>query len=283
MEKKRQEIIIFILTVAVAFFIGLIGIRFFFRVDMTTSRTFTISKVSKNLFTEIPEEVHLVYVISEKLKRLSAFPEQVEDLLYEYAAFSRGKIKVTVVDPVKDGITAQVESLGVMPQQIEVIEQNEQSLAMVYTGIVIEYLDRQSSLPLIFRTETLEYELTSAIRRLVKGDEKMLGVLVGDAGRSLDQEYGMLKQQFQQDYTIKELRMGDPIPDDISALMIVSGKDISKEDLKPIDSYIHRLADYRALSLLGGCECLQRFGRKSGDGAFPGSRSAVARQAYENR
>lgn len=240
MEKKRQEIIIFILTIAIAFFIGLISVRFFFRVDLTSSRTYTISKVSKNLFTEIPEEAHLIYVISDKLKKLSPFPEQVEDMLYEYAAFSRGKIKVSVVDPVKEGITTQVESLGVLPQQIEVIEQNEQSLATVYTGIIIEYLDNQKALPLVFRTETLEYELTSAVRDIVKGGEKTLGVLVGDDGRSMEQDYSMLQQQFQGSFGLKTIRRGEPIPDEITALLILGGKDISLDDLKALDDYIGR-------------------------------------------
>ncbi|RKX79978.1 MAG: ABC transporter [Spirochaetes bacterium] len=238
MKKKSQEIILLCLMVGILFFTALNSNLYFKRFDVTENRVYTISDVSRNLFKEIPEQVHMTYYISEKLDKRSPIPGQIEDLLNEYAVYSRGKITVSVVDPVKEGSASQAERLGVIPQQMEVVEQSEKSVAVVYSGIVIQYLDRFETLPFVLQTETLEYELTSKIRKVVKNEEKSIGILVGDAGRTLSQDYALLQDNLSGDYTVREIKRGEGIPDDISVLFVLGNKDFSKEDLLPIDRYI---------------------------------------------
>ena len=76
------------------------------------------------------------------------------------------------------------ESLGVFPQQMEVVERNERTVARVYSGIVINYLDRHETLPLAYRLESLEYELTSKIRGIVTEERRVVGLLSGQDGRN---------------------------------------------------------------------------------------------------
>ncbi|MEW5815241.1 MAG: Gldg family protein [Spirochaetota bacterium] len=240
MEKRKQELLIFVLAVGILFFIILNSTLFYFRVDLTENKVFTISNVSKGLFYEIPEKVRITYYLSEKIAKLSPYPGQVKDLLYEYAAYSRGKIEVSIVDPAKGNLTTQAESLGVMPQRIEVMEKDEQTFAIIYSGIVIEYLDRYKTLPFVLRTETLEYDLTSNIRKVVQNKERHIGVLLGDRTRTLEADYSLLSEQLKAQYTVREIKIGEGIPDDISALLILGNKDIEEKDLKPIDSFIMR-------------------------------------------
>ena len=96
--KKRTEIVLFVLGLVLILLIGLNASRFFLRIDLTKNKAFTISKVSRELFRDIPDRVYITYYVSDKLKSLYPFPFQIEDLLYEYAAYSRGTIKVEVVD-----------------------------------------------------------------------------------------------------------------------------------------------------------------------------------------
>ncbi len=238
MIKKRFEIITTVLFVLIVVFAALIAVRFFRRADITENKVYTISGVSKNLFTEIPEQVHITYYRSEKLTALSSIPEQVEDLLYEYSAHSRGKITVEVIDPAERGIEQEAEALGIVPQQIEVLERNERSLAIIYTGIVIRYLDDYSSLPFVGQIETLEYELTTNIRSLLEDRERVIGIVLGDLSRSLQQDYSMLMAGLQEQFEVRELPLGEPIPDDIPAVIVVGNQNIQKENLEPIDSYL---------------------------------------------
>jgi gliding-associated putative ABC transporter substrate-binding component GldG len=238
--KKRAEIILFILGLVVILLIGLNASRYFRRVDLTENKAFTISRVSRELFREIPDRVFLTYYVSDKLKSLYAFPFQIEDLLYEYAAYSRGTIKVEVVDPVKSGRLSQGESLGVFPQQIEVIEQDERSFAQVYTGIVIQYLDRFETIPVISQVETLEYDLTSRIRKIVTEEERTIGVLIGDASRQAQTDFGSLLASLSGDFTTREIERGEEVAQDIDVLFVIGARDLEAFDLFPVDQYIMR-------------------------------------------
>jgi gliding-associated putative ABC transporter substrate-binding component GldG len=238
MQKKRAEWIVFFLVLAVAVFLGLNTNRYFTRIDLTAGRQFTISKVSRELFREIPDQVYITYYVSEKLRRLYAFPAQVEDLLHEYAAYSRGRIKVSGADPAAGGQAGAVEELGVFPQQIEVIEQNERSVARVYTGIVIQYLDRHKSIPVVGRTDTLEYDLTSRIREVVQNRERILGVLVGNPNLDLSSNFEGLMARLSSDFSVRPLEKGQDIPDEISALFVAGGESLDRFDLFPVDQFI---------------------------------------------
>ena len=101
--KKRAEIVVFLLGLAIILLAALNSSRFFARLDLTESKAFSISRVSKKLFQEIPEQVYITYYVSDRLRKLYSFPQQVEDLLQEYAAYSRGKIRVESLDPLAAG------------------------------------------------------------------------------------------------------------------------------------------------------------------------------------
>ncbi len=240
MRKKSTELLILFLTLSVLLLFALNSNRYFVRLDFTANKAFTISKVSKKLFQEIPEQVYITYYISERLQSLYTFPAQIEDLLQEYAAYSRGKIIVSVLDPAKTGDAGKAESLGVYPQQIEVIEKDERSVARVYTGIVIQYLDRSETLQVVGRIDTLEYDLTSRIRKAVNNEKRVIGILIGNTDSSIQQNFQALQAELSRDFSVTEVGRGEDIPDDISILFVLGNKDLAEFDLFPIDQYVMR-------------------------------------------
>jgi len=236
--KKRAELILFILGLAIILLAGLNSSQFFTRLDLTANKAFSISPVSKKLFREIPEQVYLTYFVSDKLRKLYSFPGQIEDLLLEYAAYSRGKIRVEVVDPMRGEEAERAQSLGVAAQQIEVVERDQRSLAQVYTGIVIQYLDRHQTIPVAVRVESLEYELTSRIRKAVSGEELVVGILLGDPGRNLRQEFTNMYRAFSDDFRIEEVPAGQDVPADVDVLLVIGNQDLKEFDLFPVDQFL---------------------------------------------
>ncbi|NOY08063.1 MAG: GldG family protein [Spirochaetes bacterium] len=238
MHKKTKEIIIVVLVLLIFIFIGLNSTQFFTRLDLTANKVFTISKVSRKLFTEIPDQVHITYFVSDKLRQLYTFPGRIEDMLNEYAAYSHGKIIVNIVDPAKSGDTSRAQGLGVYPQQIEVVEKDQRSVAMVYSGLVIQYLDRHETLPAVTRTNTLEYELTSKIKKVVTNEHKKIGIIVGSPQRNYNQDYGLLTRQLSQQFEVQEIKKGKTIPGDISVLFVIGNGSFDNFDLFPVDQYL---------------------------------------------
>jgi ABC-type uncharacterized transport system involved in gliding motility auxiliary subunit len=184
--------------------------------------------------------VRITYYLSDRLKAIHPLPGEIEDMLREYVAFSRGKIRLTVRDPAKANVADQIEQLGILPQQIETQEQDQASIAIVYSGIVIEYLDNMEILPVVFMLETLEYDLTSRIRALVRERSRLLGVIVGDNPRRWNEQYRQLQNAYvQSGYRFQMIPPGMEIPDMLPALLVLGGVETLDETaLYQIDRYI---------------------------------------------
>jgi ABC-type uncharacterized transport system involved in gliding motility auxiliary subunit len=237
---RKQAALLAALSTASLILALLLSRRIWFRLDITKNQAYTISPVSRNLYTEIPDQVRITYYVSDKLASIHPLPGEIEDLLREYAARSRGRIQLLVRDPAKAGMVQTVEQLGILPQQIQTVEQDEASIATVYTGIVIEYLDTLEVLPVVFGLETLEYDLSSRIRAMVRGTEREVGVIVGDTAKQWSTDYGYLNQAFiQAGFRVRLLNPGDEIGDALPVLFVLGGAEYMDEwALYRIDRYI---------------------------------------------
>jgi len=239
MTKKQTTTISVLILIIIALCV-MVSRRLWFRLDLTKGKSYTISAVSRNLHNEIPEQIRITYYLSDKLKSIHPLPGEIEDLLREYAGFSRGKIQLLVRDPAKAKITDQVEHLGIQPQQIQTVEQDQSSVITVYTGIVIEYLDQTDVLPVVFSLETLEYDLTSRIRSLVRGSSRLLGIIVGDNPQRWNNDYRQLQNAYTQaGYQFRLITDGQDIPDTLPALLVLGGvESLDETALYRIDRYI---------------------------------------------
>jgi gliding-associated putative ABC transporter substrate-binding component GldG len=237
---KKQVTFLTFLSVAALVLGLLVSRRLWFRLDLTKNKAYTISPVSRSLHTEIPDQVRITYYVSDKLASIHPMPGEVSDLLREYTAYSRGKIRLTVRDPAKANLADQVERLGILPQQIQTVEKDQASVTTVYTGILIEYLEKIDVLPVVFSLDTLEYDLTSRIRTLIRGTSRQLGIIMGDNYRQWNEDFGLLNQFFMQSgYQIRLIVPGEAIPDTLPVLMVLGGmEDFDEWALYRIDRYI---------------------------------------------
>jgi ABC-type uncharacterized transport system involved in gliding motility auxiliary subunit len=236
---KKQTIIITTLSIVAFILAMMVSGRFWLRFDLTRNKAHTISQVSRNLHRELSDPVHITYYVSDRLRTFIPAPGDVEDTLREYAAHSRGRIRLSVSDPVREGRARVVEELGLVPRQVRNIERDQASLITVYSGIVIEYLDRVEVLPWVISTETLEYDLTSRIRSMINNTELSIGIIIGDSFRILG-DFGFLHTTLTNaGYRVRIISPGEEIPDNLPGLFVFGGvEDLDEWALYRIDRYI---------------------------------------------
>ncbi len=238
MRERNRELLIVLLVAAGLVLVLANAARWFVRVDLTRSRAFSVSTVTRDLLRAVPQQVHLTYFVSDTLRSLSPAPGRVIDLLQEYAAVSRGKVVVTVLDPDRTGQGESARGLGILPQQIQVIQQNEQRTINVYSGIAVDYLDRYTSLPAVFSPDGLEYSLSFAVRKVLSGRRLLVGVIVGEKGRTLQADFDSLRTALSRDFSLHEVLPGSPIPPEVDALLVAGGTQWGEQELRPIDAYV---------------------------------------------
>ena len=237
---KNQTKVLALLSIAAFLLAFLISGRLWFRIDMTSNNIYTISEVSRRLWTEITDQVTITYFVSDRLVLAHPMPRGIADLLREYAAHSRGRIRVVQRDPVRAGLARSVEELGIVPWQIPIIENNEPAVATVYSGILIEYLGRVEVIPVAFSLYTLEYDLTARIRSLVRNVPREIGIIVADAHSQWHTDFSLLNRAlFLSGFNVRLINPGEEIPDTLPALFVFGGAgDLELIHLYLIDRYI---------------------------------------------
>ena len=235
--RKKQESLLLVLTLGALALAAIASVIFYARFDLTASRAFTLSETTKRLHLELPERVRVSYFVSKNLADRHPGPAAIEDLLREVESRSRGKITVRIIDPKDDPSVA--ESFGVAPQQMQVVERSEQRVALVYSGIAIEYLDRFETLPLVISADTLEYDFVKAVRTLVSNVTPIAGFLVGDGDKTVGVDYRTLAASIQRlGYEIREVQRGSPVDPDITLLFVLGNTAMDRYDAWFVDQYL---------------------------------------------
>ena len=235
--QQRRELTLLVLVLAV-FAAAVINLSLFsFRLDITSSGAYSISEATKTVVGQAKEGIDVVYFLSKKLTGFAPVTQEIADFLQEYADNSNGKVKVRVIDPQETGQLGDMQRLGLQPYSMNIVEQSQQTQTVVYSGIVLQYLDRQEVLPLVGQIDTLEYDLTNKINKLITQKQKTVAFLSTDPAKNLSNTYGLLSQTLSRNSTVREVHPGEAIGD--ATVLIVAGeKGVTPAVLKNIDDYV---------------------------------------------
>ena len=173
------------------------SMRFFKRFDLTKNKRYTVSSYSKKLISDnlknsqtefnAHEKIRITFYQSKTLKSLYPQVKNIEDFLNEYGKLSKN-ITITTIKfdensksskNLKEIETKRLNTLGIQPQQIKIIKNNEQQFTEIYSAIVIEYLDEKAAIPFVLSDDTLEYDLDCQILKLLTGKERFVYLVNG--------------------------------------------------------------------------------------------------------
>ncbi len=163
------------------------------RVDLTEERLYSISPATKRILRSLEDDVTIYGYFSQRTHpKLAPLVPQVEDLLEEYAALSRGRVHVEIIDPGEDDSAAEEarERFGVEMMPFRMASKYEAGVVNAYFSVVLRYGDqyerygfrdliRVEPLPdgeFDVRLRNLEYDLTRALKKVVysfRGSEEL--------------------------------------------------------------------------------------------------------------
>jgi len=171
-----------LLYVVVVVLINLVGVTLFTRFDLTANRVYSLSPASKEVVATLSEPLTFKVFFSANLPApYNGVERYVHDLLQEYALAGNNYFNYQFYNPGGDDEAAiqnqeMARSYGIQPVQIRAIEQDEVKFQKAYMGLVIIHGDLVESLPAISTTEGLEYQLTTAIKRMNNKISRLLAL-----------------------------------------------------------------------------------------------------------
>ncbi len=180
--KNKQSILVYLsLIIGVVVLINIIADRFFFRLDFTGDKRYTLSKATKNILDSIKEPVTVVAYFSEQLPpEIAQVRREFKEMLVEYATRSKGKVLYEFINPNKDEQTEkEAMQAGVQPVMINMREKDQVKQQKAYIGAVVKYSERKEIIPVIQPGTAMEYALSTSIKKLTVTNRPLIGILQG--------------------------------------------------------------------------------------------------------
>ena len=217
------------LALAIVLFVILVIInglskKAFKRLDLTESKRYTISKSTKKLLGQLDDIVRVEAYFSEAPDQVKLIKDEVKDMLDEYDAFASGNLQIEFINPTEDDdLKQKLRMKGIPEIQVQVREKDKIEVRNAYMGLAIVYGDKQEVIPVIQKTTTLEYDLTSAILKTTRKEAKTVGFLEGhDEVDIYGQGFENLRRELGKQYTLRKIDVsqGSPIEGDVSTLIV---------------------------------------------------------------
>lgn len=222
--------------------INLAGLNLFARVDLTDDNVYSLSDASIDLVESLEDPVTVTAFFTDDLPApYSGNRRFLKDKLDDYAAYGGQDFQYRFVDPATDPDTrTEVQRYRIPPVQIQVIEQDNVQLKNAYMGLAVEYAGERETIPVIQDLARLEYDITSAIRRLTREGDPVVGFLTGHGEPSIDRELSAVRQGLARNYDVQTVEITDgalSVAPDV--LMVVAPSDtLSESDLRALDDYV---------------------------------------------
>lgn len=263
---KTDRTLLLVAVIGSLVFLNIIGLKTFGRLDLTSNQQYTLGDATKEALRQLTDPITIkAYFSKDVPPPFSTNARYVEDLLEEYYAHADGYLSYEFVDPMeeeteedkekkkdikrdifgravreKTSVETELERLGIPPVQVQAREEDKLEVKKAYMGLAITYGENHEVIPVIKDTSTLEYDLTSLIKKLTRAKTPKVAVVTArsdfNPAEKMSRVYSLLTQL----YSVTSLDMSSTteIGDDVDALVILGNGTYSEAAKQSIDAFV---------------------------------------------
>ena len=175
----------FFLFVLLLILLNLVVSRSYFRIDLTSPKSYSLSKGSAQVVKTLEEPLSVKVFFSDNLNApYSSVYQYIKDILVEYKSAANDNFSYEFVDMKKTENEKLARTYGLNQIQIQELKNNEVGMKRVWMGMVLLYADRIEILDALTSTDGLEYRITTTISNMVSTTSALAG-LSGDVKLTL--------------------------------------------------------------------------------------------------
>lgn len=198
---KYQSMVQLVLVLALIVLGNALADRFFFRIDMTKEKRYSLSQTSKDLAKQLDDITYFkIYLDGEQLPpRYLRLKNSFKEMLDEFRVYSNGMIEYEFVAPFEGktnqeakNIGEQLVSNGIYPRNTFVIEGESKRQVRVVPGATIIYKDKEIPLNIMQRSfgadeetlinqsiEEIEFQISNVLRQCLLRKQQTIAFLSG--------------------------------------------------------------------------------------------------------
>lgn len=257
---KFQEIGQFVLLLLILVFANIILSSFFFRIDLTEDKRFSISEASKKILAQVKSPIYVeVYLEGEFPAGFERLQKSIRETLEEFRSYSHENIEYRFVNPsaapdlkTRNQVYEQLAKSGLQPTNLMVKQGAEQVQKIIFPGAIIRVKGKEIPVQLLKgnqaaspgerlnqSVEGVEFELANGIKTAVQNGGNRIGVL-GGHGEMTDrrmQDFGLTLNQYYKAEKVDLTTTNDLSPYDL-LICIKPTQPFSEFDKFKLDQFV---------------------------------------------
>lgn len=199
-SKKTGDLLLLVNGLALVVLINMISSAYFFRLDLTEERRYSIKEPTREMLRSLDDNVYIEVFLEGKLNAgFKRFQKSIRETLEEFRIYSGNKVQYTFTDPTTAmGQKAQSEFIrelgekGISPTNVVERKEGETEAKLIFPGALVSYGGFETGVMLLKGNkaqtpeeeinqsiEGVEYELANAIYKLANADRKRVGLVTG--------------------------------------------------------------------------------------------------------
>jgi len=218
LDLRKSSYLLPAILAATLIVVNLVSRDVFKRIDLTDNGQFTLSESSKEVLEGMDDLLTMKVYFSDNLPgELGNTRRFLQDILEEYEAYGDKNVRFEFYAPETDEeLEEDAQKSGVIPVQVQVVENDKIEVKKVFMGLAILYEDKREVLPVIQTTSGLEYEITTKIKKLVESNKQTIGLATFDAeGDRFENVTRLISER----YSTRKIDLKDPVPEDINVIL----------------------------------------------------------------
>lgn len=228
-SRRGSDILKFIAWVAGFILLNVLASNFFFRLDLTEDKRYTIAPVTKQMLGSLENEVVVdVYLEGDFPAGFKRLQQSVRETLDEFQIYSGGNLRYNFIDPneisdeqQRNEFITNLAKKGITPTNLRATEEGKQVERLVFPGAIVRYNGKETAVNLLKgnlaaspderlnqSVEGVEYELASAVRKMAFQGNKVIGYLTGQGELEMQQVTDLLGS-LQEYYRVARGELGE--------------------------------------------------------------------------
>lgn len=251
LTKNIQSSTFILLVIGILVVVNLLAGLFFTRVDLTSSKLYSVSSATKDILRNLDDVVTIKVFFSHDLPaHVQPLATSMQDALDEFQNYGGTNLDIQYLDPSKPEVKQEAQDLGIPERQINVVQADKVQVQNGYLGLAIQAGSNTETIPVLTGSQNLEYELMSAIRKVTLDKVPTIGILKGHGEHGVSQgpvkdvnaqdDYETLLRELSANYDISNVLIDQSAPIDDIDTLIVAGpqEELSERELYVIDQFI---------------------------------------------
>ena len=237
MKKNTTSIL---LIIGIVVLVNVLAKQFFFRLDLTEDKQYTLSNATKNILKNLEDPITVSAYFSEKLPaNIEKTRKDFQEMLVEYSNLSKGMVDYEFISPSTDEEKQQALQNGLQPVMITIREKDQAQQQQVFMGAVIKMGEQQEIIPFVQPDLGMEYGLSTSIKKLSVVEKPSIGLIQGHGEPGLA-ELAQAYQSLSILYNVEniDLSSGDIAPRFKTVALINPQDSIPPDNLAKLDNYL---------------------------------------------